>query len=122
MGKVTDEKLLEALLVNGGASGAAVALGISRNAVYKRLNNAELRQRYEAMQTVILSTAAAAMSESLDDAVCCLRNVVNDDFANTNSRITAADALLRHAARYVELATIENRLNAIESAIAELDR
>ena len=122
MKKVSDEKLLEALIINGGASGAAAALGISRNAVYKRLGNDDFRQQYEALQTVLLSTAATTMSDALDDAVNCLREMVNDDYANPNTRVSAADSLLRHCARYVELSSIESRLTAVESAMREREK
>ena len=58
--KVSDEKLLEMLLVHGGATGAAAALGISRNAVFKRLQEPVFRAQYDAAQGVVLSTAAAS--------------------------------------------------------------
>ena len=63
--QVTDEKLLEMLLVHGGVRGAAVALGLSENAIYKRLRDDSFRQQYDQMQGVILAAAWAISSLSL---------------------------------------------------------
>ena len=43
--KVTDEKLLEMMLIHGGVQGAAIVLGISENAIYKRLKDDSFRQQ-----------------------------------------------------------------------------
>ena len=120
--RVTDAQLLEALLVHGGASGAAAALGISRNAIYKRLQDEAFRQQYDTMQGVLLSTVAAKMTDTLEDAVTMLREIVNDSEVSAGTRVSAADSLLRHCARYVELTTIVGRMDALEKMIQEVER
>ena len=112
--KITDEKLLEMLLVHGGASGAAAALGISRNAVFKRLQDPVFRAQYDAAQVVVLSTAAASMTTALDDAIGCLRDVVIDKSVSAAIRVQAANALLTHCNRYIESANILRRLEELE--------
>ena len=114
--KVSDEKLLEMLLVHGGVGGAATALGMSRNAIYKRLRDDNFRQRYDETQGVVLSVAASSMTEGLTDAVSALLAVVRDEKAAATVRVSAADALLRHCCRYVESANILRRLDALEQA------
>lgn len=112
--KITDEKLLEMLLVHGGASGAAAALGISRNAVFKRLQDPVFRAQYDAAQGVVLSTAAASMTTALNDAIGCLRDVVIDKSVSAAVRVQAANALLTHCNRYIESANILRRLEELE--------
>lgn len=114
--KVEDSKLLEMLLVHGGVSGAAAVLGISRNAIYRRLRDDDFRAEYDKLQGILLSTAAAGMADSLSDAIGLLRGVINDEDANINSRVSAADSLLRHTVRYVEIASVLRRLEALENA------
>ena len=117
---VSDEKLLEALLVTGSVAKASAELKISKTAIYKRFqNNPELRSRYEQLQTVTLSVVATALTDSLHDAVRCLQETVNDREANANARISASDALLRHCCRYVEMSTILRRLDEIEQTQKE---
>ena len=113
---VTDEKLLEALLVHGGVSGAAGALGLTRNAIYKRLQDTDFRWQYDQMQGVMLSVAASAMTDGLSEAVAALLEVIRDKNTAATVRVSAADSLLRHCAKYCETASIMRRLDALEAA------
>ena len=114
--KVSDEKLLEMLLVHGGASGAASVLGISRNAIFKRLQDPVFRAQYDAAQGVVLSTAAASMTTALDAAIGCLRDVVEDKSVSAGIRVQAANTLLTHCDRYIESANILRRIADLEEA------
>lgn len=117
--KVTDEKLLEMLLVHGGVRGAAVALGISENAIYKRLQNTDFRERYDSLQAVVLSTATARMTSGLEKAVGALLGVLEDQSASPGLRVQAANSLLSHCAKYIETNTIMRRLDALENEMRE---
>ena len=112
--KVSDEKLLEMLLVHGGVRGAAAVLGISQNAIYKRLKDDSFRQQYDVMQGALLSTAAASMVNALDKAVSALLAVLNDTEASAGLKVSAANALLNHCCRYVETSNVLRRLEALE--------
>lgn len=112
--KVSDEKLLEMLLVHGGVRGAAAVLGISQNAIYKRLKDDPFRQQYDVMQGALLSTAAASMVNALDKAVSALLAVLNDTETSAGLKVSAANALLNHCCRYVETSNVLRRLEALE--------
>ena len=113
---VSDAKLLETLLSYGNAERAAQALGISRTAIFKRLQNDAFRAEYNAAQTAIVSAVALEMTAILSDAVGALHDVVTDDVATDNAKISASNALLTHCNRYVETASILRRLDALEAA------
>lgn len=113
---VSDAKLLETLLTYGNAERAAQALGISRTAIFKRLQNDAFRAEYNAAQTAIVSAVALEMTAILSDAVGALHSVVTDDIATDSARISASNALLTHCNRYVETANILRRLDALEAA------
>lgn len=113
---ISDEKLIETMVLYGGVSGAAVTLGISRSAIYKRLKNDTFRQQLDEAQGLMVSTAATAMADGLCEAVNALLGVIRDDTAAATVRISAADSLLRHCNRYLETATILRRLDALEAA------
>jgi hypothetical protein len=112
--KVSDEKILEAMLVHGGVRGAAAVCGISQNAIYKRLQDSAFRARYDELQGVVLSTVAASMAAALDKAVGALVAVLDDVNASPGLKVNAANALLNHANRYIESANIMRRLEALE--------
>ena len=71
--QISDEKLLELLLVHGGVSGAAATCGLSKNAIYRRLQDEAFRSRYESMQGVLLSAAAGSMGDAVGSAVTVRR-------------------------------------------------
>lgn len=120
MGKsISDDKLLELLLVHGSAKGAAAACGLSVNAVYRRLQNEEFRARYDSMQGILLQTAAASMSDMLQDAVKVLKSVADDSDVSPQIRVNAADCILRHCLRYAESADILARIERLERAAAK---
>lgn len=113
---VSNEKLLETLLVYGNAERAAKALGVTRNAIFKRLQDETFRAQYTTAQTAIVSAVAFEMTAILSDAVGALHSVVTDDVASDNARISASNALLTHCNRYVETASILRRLDALKAA------
>lgn len=113
---VSDAKLLETLLTYGNAERAAQALGISRTAIFKRLQNDDFRAEYNAAQTAIVSAVAFEMTAILSDAVGTLHDVATNDVASDTARISASNALLQHCVRYVEVASIIRRLDALEAA------
>lgn len=113
---VSDAKLLETLLTYGNAERAAQALGISRTAIFKRLQNDDFRAEYNAAQTAIISAVSLEMTAILSDAVGTLHDVATNDVASDNARISASNALLTHCNRYVETANVLRRLDALEQA------
>ena len=117
--KISDEKILEAMLIHGGVRGAAAVCGISQNAIYKRLQDSAFRARYDAMQGAMLSTVAAGMTAALDKAVGALVGVLDDPNASPGLKVNAANALLNHANRYIESANILRRLEALEQKEGE---
>ena len=113
--KISDEKLLEMLLIHGCVRKAAAVLGISQNAIYKRLKDNSFRQQYDVMQGFILASAAGAMVNVLDDAVSALTTILTDPHTSAGIKVNAANALLNHCCRYVETSNILRRLDALEN-------
>lgn len=113
---VSNEKLLETLLVYGNAERAARALGVTRNCIYKRLQDDAFRAQYTTAQSAVISAVSLEMTAILSDAVGALHDVVTDDIATDSARISASNALLTHCNRYIETANILRRLDALEQA------
>lgn len=115
--RVSDETLLEMLLVHGGVKGAACVLSLSENAIYKRLQNPEFREQYDKLQGVVLSTVTAKMATGLEKAVESILTILDDPTTSAGLRLQAANALLSHCAKYVDTNTVMRRLDALESEI-----
>ena len=112
--KVSDAMLLQALLVNGSVSATATACGLHRDTIYKRLSDPAFRAVYDATQGAILAGVTAHIGNSLDRAVETLTAILDDVEASPGVKVSAADSLLRHGLRYVEIAQLEARIAALE--------
>lgn len=116
MQKKNDEIILSALLVCGSVRAAAKIAECSETTIRTRLNDDDFRQRYEQAKGAILTEACDAISARLTLAVDTLCEVLEDTKNAATVRVSAADSLLRHGLRYVEVANILARLDAIEKA------
>ena len=116
MKKVSDEKIIEMLLVHGNVNAAATVLGISRNSIYRRMKQPDFQKRLTSEKSAILTAVTASLIESLTDAVKGLKQVINEADAAAGVKVSASDALLRHSLRYMEALDFETRLKALEEA------
>ena len=116
MQKKNDEILLSALIACGSVRAAAKIAECSETTIRTRLNDKVFRERYEEAKKAILNEACDALSARLTRAIDTLCEVLEDTENAATVRVSAADSLLRHGLRYVEVANILARLDAIEKA------
>lgn len=116
MQRKNDEILLSALIACGSIRAAAKIAECSETTIRTRLNDNDFRQRYEQAKGTILTEACDAISARLTRAIDTLCEVLEDTENAATVRVSAADSLLRHGLRYVEVANILARLEAIEKA------
>lgn len=114
MQKLNDEKILGALLAAGSVRKAAQIADVSETTIRTRLADPDFRAQYETAKGAVLQEACDALSARLTSAVDALSSVLDADSTPANAKITAADAILRHGLRYVEVANIIRRLDALE--------
>lgn len=114
MAQVSDNKLLSALIAEGSVTQAANKCRCSRQTVYKKLADPVFRAAYDATQGAILAGVTAYIGNSLDRAVETLTAILDDVEASPGVKVSAADSLLRHGLRYVEIAQLEARIAALE--------
>ena len=112
---ITDDRLLALLIEYGSVSKVARIVGMSRSALYKRLENDDFRQQYEEAKAAVLSDACDAIAVKLEDAASVLHSVAMNDRASDGIRVSAASALLREGLRYIETAHVLKRLDALEA-------
>ena len=116
MQRKNDEIILSALIAAGSIRAAAKIAECSETTIRTRLNDNDFRQRYEQAKGAILTEACDAISARLTRAIDTLCEVLEDTENAATVRVSAADSLLRHGLRYVEVANILARLEAIEKA------
>ena len=116
MQRKNDEIILSALIAAGSIRAAANIADVSETTIRTRLNDDDFRQRYEQAKGAILTEACDALSARLTLAVDTLCEVLEDTENAATVRVSAASEILRQGLRYIEVANILTRLDAIEKA------
>ena len=119
--QITDAELITALINYGGVRGAASALQLSTNAIYKRLQNQDFRQQLEIATNGVIATAAAELCLTVSDTIGVLRDIAADETANAQTRMLAADKLLGRCLEFLEKAHMSRRRDEAESQELKLD-
>ena len=116
MQRKNDEIILSALIAAGSIRAASKIANVSETTIRTRLNDDDFRQRYEQAKGAILTEACDALSARLTLAVDTLCEVLEDTKNAATVRVSAASEILRQGLRYIEVANILTRLEAIEKA------
>ena len=116
MQRKNDEIILSALIAAGSIRAAAKVADVSETTIRTRRIDDDFRQRYEQAKGAILTEACDALSARLTLAVDTLCEVLEDTKNAATVRVSAASEILRQGLRYIEVANILTRLEAIEKA------
>lgn len=112
---MTDEKLIAALLTSPNVRTAAKAAGISESAVYKRLRDKTFKAKYDQQRHLLLEQATGALQGHLNGAVATLASIMNDRSAPHQTRLNAAESIIRNCLKLTEQNEILARLDTLEN-------
>ena len=112
--KKNDELILSALLSSPSVRAASEACGVSERVIYDRLSNAEFKERYDKARKELLQQSAAALQSHLSAAIETMGEIVNDPKANQQTRLNAAEAIIRNSLKLTERTDVIERLDALE--------
>lgn len=114
MARKNDEQILAALIATGAVRPAAKVAGVSETTIRTRLADPDFRAQYETAKGAVLQEACDALAARLTHAVDVLVEVLDNTENAATVRVSAADSLLRHGLRYIEMGNILLRLDALE--------
>lgn len=100
--KVPDEKIISALFSCKTNAEAAKMAGLSESQFYKRIGTKEFREKYERTLDGVLERATDAAALQLADSIKTLKAVRDSKDCQPQTRVYAADTLLRHSLKIVE--------------------
>ncbi|MGC4107270.1 MAG: hypothetical protein QM753_13185 [Thermomicrobiales bacterium] len=109
-------KALEALLHTGEVSHAATAAGVSRDTVYRWMKQPGFAAAAREAEARALDEVSRVLIRLSRAAVGTLAGAMADREAPLGARVRAADITLNRLLQVRELATIEERLAALEAA------
>lgn len=115
MMKAKKEQAIVALIKHGSVAAAAEACEIGERTLYRWLNEAEFLTAYRAARADLVEAALAELQGDSKAAVDTLRQLLNS--TKETIQLRAAQTIIEHALRAVELASYEQRLTEIEAAL-----
>ena len=104
------EKALAALLTQPTKEKAAEAAGIDSRTLRRYLSDPEFQGEYKKAVSRLIEDAALQAKQSLNPALSCLREIVEDEKQGAAARIQAARSLLEYGLRLTEIADILREL------------
>lgn len=99
-------KALAALLTQPTKEKAAAAAGIGLTTLKRYLADPEFQAEYQKAVSEMIEDAAALAKQSLNPALSCLREIVEDGDETATARIQAARSILEYGLRLTEIVDI----------------
>jgi hypothetical protein len=112
---------IAALLSHRTLEEAARAVGISPNALLRWQQDPEFDTAFRKARRAAYGQTTARLHQASSAAVCAVRRIMVDPAAPPSTRLRAADIVLAHTAKAIELEDIEARVAELERAAARSD-
>ena len=98
---------------------AAEKLGCTPVTISHRVNNPEFRKKYDEARAGLVTSTRNMLQRSTCDAVSTMVAIMQDERASQQTRLNAAEAILKHSARYTEIGDVLERIKALEASNEE---
>jgi hypothetical protein len=109
------QQLIVAQLQHPGIEKAAASIGISGVTAWRISKTPEYQEEYRQARRESYSQSIGRLQQAAIAAASTLLKIMVDPNAPAASRVRAADCVLEHAARALELEDIEVRLHRLEA-------
>jgi hypothetical protein len=110
------EEAIAALLTQPNLAEAAKTVGIAPNTLLSWLKLPEFQAGYREARRAAFSQSIARLQQATSAAVSTLLKVMVDPSSPASTKVRAADGVMSHAARGIEIEDIEARVSELERA------
>jgi len=110
------EEAIAALLTQRNLDEAAKSIGIAPNTLLKWMKQPEFDAAYREARHAAFRQSVARLQQASGAAVSTLLKIMVDTSAPHSTRVRAADSVLDHSAKAIEIEDIEVRVAALEAA------
>ena len=112
------EQAIAALLTQRNIDEAARAIDVAPNTLLKWMKLPEFQAAYREARRAAHGQSIARLQQATSAAVSTLLKVMVDANAPASTRVRAADSVLDHAAKAIEIEDIEVRVTELERSLA----
>ena len=117
--RISDEQLITALSVSTSIADTAKDLGITRQAIYNRLQKPEFRKRLQSERDSKFQVAGNQLAGGMSEAIQVILAVMKDAETAPGVRVKAGQILLDICLRTSEQLDILSRIENLERMLAE---
>jgi hypothetical protein len=110
------EEAVLALLTNQGVDNAARAVGIAPRTLYRWMNEPLFDKTYRKARRDAFGQGTARLQQASGAAVSSVLKIMVDQHTPASTKLRAADLVLTHGAKAIEIEDIEARVAALEQA------
>src|ERR1019366_909813 len=110
------EEAIAAMLTQRNIDEAAKTIGIAPNTLLKWMKEPGFDAAYREARRLAFRQSVARLQQASGAAVSTLLKVMLDVNAPHSTRVRAADSVLDHAAKAIEIEDVEARVSALEAA------
>jgi hypothetical protein len=110
------EEAILALLMNPSVEHAARAVKITPRTLYRWLNEPAFDKAYRKARRLAFGQGAARLQQASNAAVSSVLKIMVDQHTPASTRLRAADLVLTHGAKAIEIEDIEARVAELERA------
>jgi hypothetical protein len=112
------EDAVAAMLTQRNVEEAARSVGVSTATLMRWQKEPEFQQAYRAARRAAHGQSIARLQQATSAAVSTLLKVMVDAGTPASTKVRAADSVLNHSAKAIEIEDIEVRVAALEAAAA----
>jgi hypothetical protein len=110
------EEAIAALLTQRNVDGAAKSIGIAPKTLLRWMKNPEFDSEYRSAKRAAYGQAVARLQQGTSAAATTLMKTMIDPNTPPSVKVRAAEAILTHAAKAIEIEDIEARVTELERA------
>lgn len=116
MAKLTNEKIISALLATTKIKDAAILCGVSESTLYARMRKPQFKELYGQVRRNLIDQGTAALQGHLNSAIQTIADIQEDETVPPQVRLNAAEAIIRNTLKLTEQNDILARLDALEES------
>jgi hypothetical protein len=110
------EEAILALLTNRGVENAARAVKITPRTLYRWLQEPAFGKAYRKARRDAFGQGTARLQQASSAAVSTVLKIMLDQHAPASTKLRAADLVLTHGAKAIEIEDIDERVSELERA------
>ena len=114
--KPKQQEAIIALLTNRSVEDAARAVKVAPRTLYRWLNEPQFDKEYRKARRSAFGQGTARLQQASNAAVSSVLKIMVDQHTPASTRLRAADLVLTHGAKAIEIEDIEARVAELERA------